>query len=72
MNSIIIRKVDSNLKNIIRDAVKTGTLINFDVQDFGKYVKIICAACIFYVSKIDYLKMMTEILEVKVKAKVKH
>lgn len=64
-----IRKVDSNLKNIIRDAVKTGTLINFDVQDFREYVKIMCSAGVFYVSKIYYLEMMTEILEVKVKVK---
>lgn len=69
MSNIRIRKVDENLKNIIKNAVKTGVPINFDVQYFGKYVKIICSAGIFYVDKIDYLGMMVDILDVKVKVK---
>ena len=56
MSSIRIRKVDENLKDIIRNAVKNGNPLNFGIVDYGDYV-----------NKIDYLRMMTEILEVKVK-----
>ena len=69
MSSIRIRKVDENLKDIIINAVKYGNPLNFGIVDYGDYVKIILSEGTYYVNKIDYLRMMTEILEVKVKVK---
>lgn len=69
MSSIRIRKVDNNLKDVIRNTVKNGNLLNFGIVDYGNYVKIILTEGTYYISKIDYLRMMTEILEVKVKVK---
>lgn len=69
MSSIRIRKVDENLKDIIRNAVKNGNPLNFGIVDYGDYVKIILSEGTYYVNKIDYLRMITEILEVKVKVK---
>lgn len=67
MSKVRIIKVDSNLKDIIRNTVKNCNPLNFGIIDYGDYVKIIFSEGIYYVSKIDYLRMMTEILEVKVK-----
>lgn len=69
MSSIRIRKVDENLKDIIRNVIKNGNLLNFGIVDYGDYVKIILSEGTYYLNKIDYLRMMTEILEVKVKVK---
>lgn len=69
MSSIRIRKVDNNLKDIIRNVIKNGNPLNFGIVDYGDYVKIILSEGTFYVNKTDYLAMMTEILEVKVKIK---
>lgn len=69
MSKVRIRKVDENLKDIIRNAVKNGNSLNFGIVDYGDYVKIILTEGIYYVNKIDYLRMMTDILEVKVKVK---
>lgn len=69
MSSIRIRKVDNNLKDIIRNVIKNGNPLNFGIIDYGDYVKIILTEGTYYVNKIDYLRMMTDILEVKVKVK---
>lgn len=69
MSSIRIRKVDNNLKDIIRNVIKNGNPLNFGIVDYGDYVKIILTEGTYYVNKIDYLRMMTDILEVKVKVK---
>lgn len=69
MSSIRIRKVDNNLKDIIRNIIKNGNPLNFGIVDYGDYVKIILTEGTYYVNKIDYLRMMTDILEVKVKVK---
>lgn len=69
MNSIRIRKVDENLKDIIRATIKNGNPLNFGIVDYGIYVKIVLPVATYYVYKADYLKMMTDILEVKVKVK---
>lgn len=69
MSSIRIRKVDNNLKDIIRNIIKNGNTLNFGIVDYGDYVKIILTEGTYYVNKIDYLRMMTDILEVKVKVK---
>lgn len=69
MSSIRIRKVDNNLKDIIRNVIKNGNPFNFGIVDYGDYVKIILSEGTYYLNKIDYLRMMTEILEVKVKVK---
>ena len=66
MSKIKIRKVDNNLKDIIRNSVKNGNPLNFDIIDYGDYVKIILIEGIYYINKIDYLRMMSDILEVKV------
>jgi len=64
-----IRKVDENLKDIIRSIVNRGNLLNLSIKDFGYFVKIMCPVGTFYVSKIEYLKMIAEILDVKTKVK---
>ena len=69
MSKVRIRKVDENLKDIIRTTIKNGNLLNFGIVDYGDYVKIILTEGTYYVNKIDYLRMMTDILEVKVKVK---
>lgn len=69
MSKVRIRKVDENLKDIIRATIKNGNLLNFGIVDYGDYVKIILTEGTYYVNKIDYLRMMTDILEVKVKVK---
>lgn len=69
MSKVRIRKVDANLKDIIRNVIKNGNSLNFDIVDYGDYVKIILTEGTYYVNKIDYLRMMTDILEVKVKVK---
>lgn len=69
MSKVRIRKVDANLKDIIRATIKNGNLLNFGIVDYGDYVKIILTEGTYYVNKIDYLRMMTDILEVKVKVK---
>ena len=69
MSIIRIRKVDNNLKDIIRNVIKNGNPLNFGIVDYGDYVKIILTEGTYYVNKIDYLRMMTDILEVKVKVK---
>lgn len=69
MSSIRIRKVDNNLKDIIRNVIKNGNPLNFGIVDYGGYVKIILTEGTYYVNKIDYLRMMSDILEVKVKVK---
>ena len=69
MSKVRIRKVDTNLKDIIRTTIKNGNLLNFGIVDYGNYVKIILTEGTYYVNKIDYLRMMTDILEVKVKVK---
>ena len=65
----MILKVDENLKDIIRATIKNGNPLNFGIVDYGDYVKIILTEGTYYVSKIDYLRMMTDILDVKVKVK---
>lgn len=69
MSKVRIRKIDANLKDIIRATIKNGNLLNFGIVDYGNYVKIILTEGTYYVNKIDYLRMMTDILEVKVKVK---
>ena len=69
MSKVRIRKVDANLKDIIRATIKNGNPLNFGIVDYGDYVKIILTEGTYYVSKIDYLRMMTDILDVKVKVK---
>lgn len=69
MSKVRIRKVDNNLKDIIRATIKNGNLLNFGIVDYGDYVKIILTEGIYYINKIDYLRMMSDILEVKVKVK---
>ena len=69
MSKVRIRKVDANLKDIIRTTIKNGNLLNFGIVDYGDYVKIILTEGTYYVNKIDYLRMITDILEVKVKVK---
>jgi len=69
MSKVRIRKVDANLKDIIRTTIKNGNLLNFGIVDYGDYVKIILTEGTYYVNKIDCLRMMTDILEVKVKVK---
>lgn len=69
MSKVRIRKVDANIKDIIRTTIKNGNLLNFGIVDYGDYVKIILTEGTYYVNKIDYLRMMTDILEVKVKVK---
>lgn len=69
MSSIRIGKVDNNLKDIIRNVIKNGNPLNFGIVDYRDYVKIILPEGTYYLNKIDYLRMMTEILEVKVKVK---
>lgn len=66
MSNIKIRKVDNNLKEIIRNTVKNGNPLNFGIVDYGDYVKIILTEGTYYINKIDYLRMMSDILEVKV------
>ena len=41
MSKVRIRKVDTNLKDIIRTTIKNGNLLNFGIVDYGNYVKII-------------------------------
>ena len=69
MSNIRIRKVNENLKDIIRNTVKNGNPLNFGIVDYGIYVKIILSVGTYNVNKIDYLRMMSDILEVKVKVK---
>lgn len=69
MSSIRIRKVDENLKDIIRNVIKNGNPLNFGIVDYEDYVKIILSEGTYYLNKINYLRMMTDILEVKVKVK---
>lgn len=69
ISKVRIRKVDANLKDIIRATIKNGNLLNFGIVDYGDYVKIILTEGTYYVNKIDYLRMITDILEVKVKVK---
>lgn len=69
MSSIRIRKIDENLKDIIRNVIKNGNPLNFGIVDYEDYVKIILTDGTYYVSKIDYLRMMSDILDVKVKVK---
>lgn len=69
MSKVRIRKVDTNLKDIIRATIKNGNPLNFGIVDYGDYVKIILTDGTYYVSKIDYLRMMSDILDVKVKVK---
>lgn len=69
MSKVRIRKVDENLKDIIRATIKNGNPLNFGIVDYGDYVKIISSEGTYYLNKIDYLRMITEILEVKVKVK---
>ena len=69
MNSIRIRKVDENLKDIIRATIKNGNTLNFGIVDCGIYIKIVLPVATYYVYKEDYLRMMTDILDVKVKVK---
>jgi hypothetical protein len=69
MSKVRMRKVDENLKDIIRATIKNGNPLNFGIVDYGDYVKIILTEGTYYVSKIDYLRMMTDILDVKVKVK---
>ena len=69
MSTVRMRKVDENLKDIIRATIKNGNPLNFGIVDYGDYVKIILTEGTYYVSKIDYLRMMTDILDVKVKVK---
>ena len=69
MSKVRIRKVDANLKDIIRTTIKNGNLLNFGIVDYGDYVKIILTEGTYYVNKIDYLRMITDILEVQVKVK---
>ena len=71
MSKVRIRKVDANLKDIIRATIKNGNPLNFGIVDYGDYVKIILTEGTYYVNKIDYLRMMSEILDVKVKVKYK-
>lgn len=69
MSKVRIRKVDTNLKDIIRATIKNGNPLNFGIVDYGDYVKIILTEGTYHVNKIDYLRMITDILEVKVKVK---
>lgn len=69
MSKVRIRKVDANLKDIIRATIKNGNPLNFGIVDYGDYVKIILTESTYYVNKIDYLRMMSDILDVKVKVK---
>lgn len=69
MSSIRIRKVDNNLKDIIRATIKNGNPLNFGIVDYGMYVKTILPVATYHVYKVDYLRMMSDILEVKVKVK---
>lgn len=69
MSKVRIRKVDNNLKDIIRATIKNGNPLNFGIVDYGDYVKIILSEGTYYVNKIDYLRMMLDTLEVKVKVK---
>lgn len=41
MSKVRIRKVDENLKDIIRATIKNGNPLNFGIVDYGDYVKII-------------------------------
>ena len=69
MSKVRIRKVDANLKDIIRATIKNSNHLNFGIVDYGDYVKIILSEGTYYLNKIDYLRIMTEILEVKVKVR---
>ena len=69
MSNIRIRKIDENLKDIIRATINNGNPLNFGIVDYGIYVKIILPVATYHVYKADYLRMMSDILEVKVKVK---
>lgn len=69
MTKVKIRKVDANLKDIIRATIKNGNPLNFGIVDCGYYVKIVLPVGTYHVYKADYLRMMLDILEVKVKVK---
>lgn len=69
MSKVRIRKVDNNLKDIIRAIIKNSNSLNFGIVDYGMYVKIILPVATYYVYKVDYLRMMSDILEIKVKVK---
>ena len=69
MSNFKTRLVNENLKDIIRNTVKNGNPLNFGIVDYGIYVKIILSVGTYNVNKIDYLRMMSDILEVKVKVK---
>ena len=69
MSKVRIRKVYNNLKDIIRATIKNNNSLNFGIVDYGMYVKITLPVATYHVYKVNYLRMMSDILEVKVKVK---
>ena len=62
MSKVRIRKVDANLKDIIRTTIKNGNLLNFGIVDYGEYVEIISPRFRFYMNKESYQRTMKEVL----------
>lgn len=72
MSSIRIRKVDNNLKDIIRNVIKNGNPLNFGIVDYGEYVEIISPRFRFYMNKESYQRTMKEVLTKEIENHVKN
>ena len=60
-----IRKVDENLKYIIKSIVKRSNSLDLRIKDSGFFVEIKCPVGTYHVFKTEYLKMVIEISDVK-------
>lgn len=72
MSKVRIRKVDANLKDIIRATIKNGNPLNFGIVDYGDYVKIISPRFRFYMNKESYQRTMKEVLTKEIDKYVKN
>lgn len=72
MSKVRIRKVDANLKDIIRTTIKNGNLLNFGIVDYGEYVEIISPRFRFYMNKESYQRTMKEVLTKEIENHVKN
>lgn len=72
MSSIRIRKIDENLKDIIRNVIKNGNPLNFGIVDYGEYVEIISPRFRFYMNKESYQRTMKEVLTKEIENHVKN
>ena len=72
MSKVRIRKVDSNLKDIIRATIKNGNPLNFGIVDYGDYVEVISPRFRFYMNKEGYQRTMKEVLTKEIENHVKN